>query len=281
MSGEAASTGSRVPVLHVVCRCDERLLSKVRYVFDTLLMAHDIPVAYDEQPPEGEPCLLYASDAAARPDHCVAVVHRPDAWHFLQEAEGGPLRLSECGAVPYLLGGDPSPSSSDRDIGFDLVANAFYFLSSFAERRPRESKGRRLYADSVFAALHVPQDIVDGYLALLTERLQALCARLGKTPWPAPRWPDDARYALVLSHDIDFIPSGAADIAVQGARSVMRHLVRQRDPADAWRAGLGFIRAAAQRRDPYGCIPSFSGAKPKSAFARRSRWPWHGGIRPM
>ena len=256
--GERLTASATATVLYVVCRCDERLLPKVRYVFDTLLMTHDIPVTYVEQAPEGEPCVFYgdASGAIASLDQCIVVAHCADAWRIVQSDAGDDgVRLRSCDGVPYMLGGDTPPAPRVQDIGFDLVANAFYFLSSWAERRAPESLGRRLYADSVFAVSAVPQDIVDRYLALLMERVQALCKRLAKPAWPAPRWPDGAEYAVVLTHDIDFIPRGMVDIAAQGAKSAMRPLVRRCDLGDAWRTARGFVRAVAQRRDPYGCIP--------------------------
>jgi hypothetical protein len=60
---------------------------------------------------------------------------------------------------------------------------------------------------------------------------------------------------VVLSHDVDFLPVVASDNLVQGVKSVLRHLIRQGDPSDAWRAGRGLLGALVQGRDPYGCIP--------------------------
>ncbi len=231
MKGADAST------LHIVCRCDERVLRKVRYVFDTLLMALGMPVAHVDRAPLRQPWLLYGEAEAegALLDRCIVIAYRPDAWRFLDS--------------------DAMPPTQPQEPGFDLAASAFYFLSSWSERQAPARTGRRLHASSVYAQQGVPQDIVDRHLALLAGRLQALCARTGLPPSPVARWPDGKRYAVVLSHDVDFVPGGGLDIAVQGAKSVLRHLLRQRDPGDAWRAACGFARAVAQGRDPYGCLP--------------------------
>ena len=229
--------GADAPTLHIVCRCDDRLLRKVRYVFDTLLMALGIPATDADRAPQGQPWLLYG-DAEAHEavlDRCVVIAHRPDAWSFLDS--------------------DAMPPTRAQEPGFDLAASAFYFLSSWSERKVPTPTSRRLHANSVYAQQGVPQDIVDRHLALLADRLRALGARSGVTAWPTAHWPEGKRYAVVLSHDIDFVPGGALDIAAQGAKSVLRHLVRQRDPRDAWRAACGFARAVTQRRDPYGCLP--------------------------
>ena len=142
------------------------------------------------------------------------------------------------------------------DIAFDVVANAFYFLSSWSERvTARDSRPRQMYANSVYARLGVAQDIVDQYLERLMALLDGLCDRMGVARWAPPEWPDGTGYALVLSHDVDFLPAGLADTLKQGAKSVLRHLVRQRDPTDAMRAAVGLTRALARGRDPYGCVP--------------------------
>src|SRR5262249_12657590 len=68
-------------------------------------------------------------------------------------------------------------------------------------------------------------------------------------------WPLGREYALVLSHDVDFIPLGVHDTLKQGAKTLLRHLIRQRDAADAARSVGGLLRALAAGRDAYGCVP--------------------------
>ena len=96
---------------------------------------------------------------------------------------------------------------------------------------------------------------MDLYLEGLMHRLRRLYIRSRVEPWPPVEWPGESSYAVVLSHDVDFLPSGLSDNAVQGAKTVLRHLVRQRDPADALKAMAGLARALATGRDPYGCVP--------------------------
>jgi hypothetical protein len=164
--------------------------------------------------------------------------------------------LAEVQGIPVVFPERSDRFAPDADILFDLPANAFYFLSSWSERLDagRDST-RRLYRGSAYARLGAPQDIVDQYLERLVASLDALCARLSLAPWSRLEWPHGARYAVVLSHDVDFLPTGLFDSAKQGVKTVLRHLIRQRDPVDAIRAGSGLLRALVQGRDPYGCIP--------------------------
>jgi hypothetical protein len=243
--------------LHIVLRCADAVLPKVRYVFDTLLMTRNITIVYASEPPPNGPWLLYGADVRVSrlPDRCLALAHCPVAWHFF-DARRDDTEASLVDGLPVVFPGVVNSGAARPDIAFDIAANAFYFLSSWSERVAQPEVGaRRMHADSVFARLQVPQDIVDRYLARLLHLLDALCDRLRLPRWGALRWPQGADYALVLSHDVDFVPSGAVDIAVQGAKTMLRHLITQRDPVDATRAAVGLGRALLQMRDPYGCIP--------------------------
>ena len=243
--------------LHMVLRCTETLLPKVRYVFDTLLMARGIPVVYSLEPPSNDPWLLYgpSKDASWPLDRCLAIAHCPDSWRLFD----GHADIETTFNIDGLVTIFPDRAADfelSSDIPFDIAANAFYFLSSWSERlRPNKRETRRMYSNSIFSRLDVPQDIVDQYLDRLMKLLYALCDRLEVRKWNSLEWPQDATHALILSHDVDFIPAGLIDIAKQGAKTVLRHVVRQRDPVDALRAATGLARALIRGRDPYGCLP--------------------------
>ncbi len=243
--------------LHIVLRCNAPLLPKVRYVFDTLFMARGIPVVYSALPPAHGPWLLYSSskEPSWPLERCLAVAHCPESWLFLESHAAIEAAVAVDGSI-VLFPKTAAGFETALNIPFDLAANAFYFLSAWSERLgPDKDETRSLYSNSIFARLGVPQDIVDQYLDALMTQLHALCGRLETEPWHALAWPQDAAYALILSHDIDFIPANLIDIVKQGAKTVLRHLVRHRDPADAWRAAAGLARALMHRDDPYGCVP--------------------------
>ncbi|WP_031430522.1 polysaccharide deacetylase family protein [Methylomicrobium agile] len=242
--------------LPIVLRCGDALQPKVRYVFDTLFMARGIPVAYYDTPPVEGPWILYgdAIEASRLPDGCLAAAHCPNAWRLFEGTDDVDSADPNDG-LPLVF---PQRAANLEmpHIPFDLAANAFYFLSSWTERRTRKAEQtRRLYPDSAFARLEIPQDIVDRYLETLDGSLQQVCERLGRIDWRRSVWPKGASYALVLSHDVDFVPYGFWDIAKQGAKTVLRHLVRQRDPKDAVLAAKGLGLALLHRQDPYGCVP--------------------------
>lgn len=252
------STGTVAPAapLTVVIACEDRSAAKARYVLDTLLMAAGIPVVHSDHPPAQGPWLLYAPSPALWPrsDACLAVAHCASAWSILHD-KGGVGAAERVDGLHVVLPQHGEGFDTASDIAFDIVANAFYFLASYPERSGRAASSRQLHANSVYARLDIPQDIVDQYLARLVERLRLLCARIGIPMWPELRWHDGHAFAVALSHDVDFLPRGRLDIAVQGAKTMGRHLVRQRDPGDAGRALMGWLRAWFAGRDPYGCVP--------------------------
>lgn len=238
-------------------RCDERDFRKARYVFDTLLLAAGVPVRYTSEPPSRGAWLLYApsreTDLAAA--SCAAVAYCSRAWRFFEGDADIAVAATEVAGLPVVLPQRLSGFDATSDIDFDVIANAFYFLTSWSERKGIGSNRQR-YADSAYARHAIPQDIVDRYLDQLMKCVSTVCQRLQQPCWPALSWPGGATYALVLSHDVDFLPSGSYDVAWQGVKTVARHLIRQQDPLDAWRSAVGCGIALLSKRDPYGCITS-------------------------
>lgn len=244
--------------LVVVLDCADTLAPRVRWALESLLMAANIPVEYASQAPAQGPwlhCAEHPGVAGEASGRGLYMPHSPLAWQSF-DAIASLRGIEYIDGLPVVLPqGARPPRAADGRIAVDLLANAFYFLSSWAERRGSSQPGsRRLHASSEFARLGVPQDIVDRYLAHLRGRIDALCDRLGVARWPALTWPGGAHFAIVLSHDVDYLPVGPLDNALQAAKTVGRHLVRQRQPMDALRSALGYGRALLGRHEPYGVI---------------------------
>jgi len=244
--------------LTIVVECSDRHAARARYVLDTLFMARGIAVDYAAEAPAEGPWLYYGASNHAYLGSSRALIlgYSAQAW---DAAASGSAPDSDAGSngLPALFPHCESPVFARRTlVPFDILANAFYFLASVAERRKDAGVGSRsLYADSVFKRFNLPQDIVDRYMQHVCDALDGLCGRIGFPLWPKCTWPENTSHAVVLSHDVDFIPAGRGDIVKQGAKTLLRHLIRQRRPADAIRAGTGLISALAHNRDPYGCIP--------------------------
>ena len=243
--------------LCVVLDCDEAIVPRVRYTLDTLFMAAGIEVIYQEFPPDDGPWLFYGRPQLLerKEDRCCALVHSPEAWQRLAAAQSTVADDYRLNGL-HLPAGSESVLAAERfDMSFDVLVNAFFFLASCSERGQVAAGVRRhLYADSVFAKCGIPLNIVDQYLELLLNKLSECFIRTGAPAWPKPKWPGGGAFAVALSHDVDFLPENAADMAVQFAKTFLRHMVREKSPADAVRALRGSASALLQWRDPYGCL---------------------------
>ena len=166
------------------------------------------------------------------------------------------VQATDVDGLRTVFGERPANVGVTFNVPFDLPANAFFFLSSCSERMARKRRDTRcLYSNSVYAQLAIPQHIVDLYLERLLSELSALCDRTNAQTWKRPTWPDETRYAVVLSHDVDFLPRHAWDVVMQGGKTFLRHLVRERAPVEAVRAMAGLAVAVLGRRDPYAGVP--------------------------
>lgn len=243
--------------LPVLIDCEDRLQSRVRYTLDSLLMAAQVtPLLIDEPPADG-PWLLYSvnSRRSFTNTHCVRIPHLPAAWDFptIRTAE---VRMEFAQGVPVVGGPLLEGVDNETDIAFDLLASTFYFLASVCERSEAPRPGARgLYRDSAFAKHGLPQTIVDLYLKTLLARIDKVVAHACRSPRSPKRWLSDKAYAVVLSHDVDFLAESVTENIAQAVRTAMRHLLRQRAPVDAARGFVSFVKALAKGRDPFCDLP--------------------------
>ena len=242
--------------MHIVLRCSPAVAARVRYVFDTLLMPLGIETAYPAEPPSSGAWLLYSARKAGEPgvERAAAIAHHPQAWEHMTRTPLEKVALHDDLCLPFST---LAPEFEEPDdLPFDLVANAFYFLASCSERTERtDAPTRAMYATSVFSRLDIPQDIVDRYQVRLMKLLERLVSRRLQRLNPIPEWPGGGTYAVVLSHDVDYLPQGPLDMALQGAKSMARSLIKYRDVPETFQVGAGLARAVASRTDPYGCVP--------------------------
>lgn len=238
------SSGANHPVIpadpvQVVLNCHDRLRAKVAYTFDTLFMSAGIPVAYVAEASSDRPSIVYGGDSGRRADRCLTIAHSPEAWRFLDRVGIFDPSTVEDGVVaPFPMSGPMD--LADATIPFDLAANAFYFLSCWSERVESPQGGtRKLFSDSVFDRFCIPQDIVDRYRALLLRELALVGVVRPEYSMALPPPFADKTFAVVLSHDVDFVANGLGSTLEQAARTFARHLVRQRDPQAA---ALGISR---------------------------------------
>jgi hypothetical protein len=240
--------------IHVVLQCDPHVRRRVIYTIDTLFMAAGLPCDYVDRAPREGVSLVHAASGPSRDDSgsCLFIRHSSLSWQSLSGGHA-PLGCEFADAADVLR----TAELTGNTIDFDLFSYAFFFLASAEERRQAVRGGgfRATFGASTFAEHTIPQDIVDRYVDLLIRKLRGIAETAGVPLSAETGWPSGKAFAIVLSHDVDYLPERPLDNAIQGARSVLRHAVKQRDLVSAVQAFVGIARAAMSGRDPYGCIP--------------------------
>ena len=224
-------------------------------------------------------------DTLLRRQRCVATARTmrggrasPDAWRMFDEGRDADS-VGEVNGLAAVFPQTNPAFSAPSDIAFDLVANAFCFLTAWSERRrPERIEVAPALCD---VDLRAPRDST-GHRGPLSRAPRGGPGLLHDGPGVARdiRWPGDTRFAVALTHDVDFLPSGMLDNVVQGGKSILRHrctsAIRStpcaRAPASRDRCSPDAI--------PMGACPTSSRRRRDEASARRSRSLWRGGIPP-
>jgi peptidoglycan/xylan/chitin deacetylase (PgdA/CDA1 family) len=117
------------------------------------------------------------------------------------------IKVHEIDGVPILYAGEkPEFLIRDRKVGFDLINAVFYLLS----RQEEYNYGHRDLRDRFVAfysvlyehgILQIP--VINYYISFIEQYINSRIQ--GK---PEPKWKGGAPYAVVLSHDLDSLPSG-------------------------------------------------------------------------
>ena len=132
----------------------------------------------------------------------------PERSYFLYRG-----KLFDAGQVWYREKDSHQPLMVYHDnqifLATDLVASAFYLLSLEGERqsRERDTYGRFRPEFSPLGREVYRFPAVDAYVALLVSSLRFLAEKVGIRLQERPRWPQNAPFAVALSHDVDRLQS--------------------------------------------------------------------------
>lgn len=244
----------------VVLQCTDAFRARARYVFDTFFMTLRLPVTYPDAMPEilDGVGVVYSSSPAELPagSAWVRVFHSTRAAEFFDRNERVST-VTDCDGLQLLFHERENSYTGDCDVACDVIANAFYFLAAWEEQKLSGTDGglRHLFSQSVFQRLGIAQSVVDDYFAVFEQRLDLALATLDVDRPRKPAWPEGATFAVVLSHDVDFIPSGYGESLMKGFKTVARDVFRHRDPGGAVHTSTAFVRQVIQGQNPYRQVP--------------------------
>lgn len=191
--------------------------------------------------------LVAGAEAAGARDLAsgsVVVRSGPEVARHLQESrEPIPLLAGEDGTpLPF----PKTPSKRPGWVDADVIAGAHACLNLWYEQRTRASTqdGWIVYDDDWMAraGLCDPLPLADRWL----DQVYAAAIEAG---WPATR--PQRRCTVVLTHDVDYLPTRMNLGLPRLARAVYRQCVLRRRPADAIRILRRYVGALVAGRRPY------------------------------
>ena len=195
--------------------------------------------------PQSRYRLVYATsggegppvESCASSDSVVVASSRPVGEHLRLERTPFPVvRRSDGRLVPFP---QRTPGLRRGWIEADVVAGAYACLNLWYEQRTRPAAGDGwiTYDQDWMARIGLPDPLplADQWLDMLYET----ALQLG---WPDTR--PHSQFSIVLTHDVDYLPSRRNRGRPRFARALYRQLLLRRRPLDAWRLLRRYLRAS-------------------------------------
>ena len=237
----------------VILGCPSEHHAWVKYTVDTLMMPRGVVPRYSTVVRDASNCVRYLAPNAY--DACslagVKLRYLPHLWQA--SAQSQRTLLKDQVAAWQQVGSWRADGTVPM---VDVIWMAFQLLASADEQRTGTRRAARgTYTGSVFEELRIPQDLGERCSAWLILRLMEAGIVPNDRADFAGKWPMDAKYVIVLSHDVDFVPEGPLDTAKQCIKTLFRHAVKERSARETLLAARGMLSAVANGRDLYGCVP--------------------------
>ena len=193
--------------------------------------------------------LTIAVGPAAATGHDAALHVPVEEWLAWTPAA---VRLTDWDGLPLLVTGPDEPSRDPKRVPAGWL-RAIAFLVCREEERAIDRRDQWDCFAAPFSRLHeldvLDRPIVNEWVARLEQLVRETTARRGGSLPVRPRWPNGARFAVALTHDVDWTRRFSW---VDGLREIRR----ARGPRDyAFRHGvttvLGALRHGRSDHDPY------------------------------
>lgn len=261
--------------LRVILKCQPYFEHKARYVIDTLLgtLGMRYKVIDDEKEINSPGPVLYYGPLNEAPlylnsfDNPMILIRQKNAY-FKKFRPFNPQQVryfnwQELKAIPALFYSREFEEGSDgiRKVGrtghvyvqVDLIAGAFFFLSCWQEYicRVRDKFGRFPVAQSLQEKLGLTlEPIVNLYLRVLKDLLIKATVRAGFIPEFMPLWPDNKKFAVALTHDVDDVQKWHSNAFKREIKCLAKELFRGQ-PKEFRRRIKVLAGYLAKRQDPY------------------------------
>src|SRR5262245_46381622 len=229
------------------------VLPEVRHILETLAILAGYPTRFATVTSEvgTDEALIFVGEPAAAPPNAAAVIPVSE-WARWQPAD---LRLATFEGRPLPCPrGKLMPAASERELPAEWLRSTGFLLGREEEALDRRRDQWDCYAGNFSSSYELgilDRPLVNVAAAELARRVESWAARRGVAARAKPleRREDDARLAVVLSHDVD-------DIRYASVAQGLRLLGRARSPwSYALRGGISQVLRGFEHRgaadDPY------------------------------
>jgi hypothetical protein len=250
----------------VLARFDERAwaIPEARYAVRVVCSLLDGPVRFVAPGAEADANAptVFVGDPARAPDHAAAIVTLRD-W---SPTEPSRWCIESFDGVPLLTSGSGTEVGSEREL-------PAAWLRSIAALLLREEEAAETHRDewgcfSGFSSrLHelelLDRPLVNRYAQQLWDRIERWAERRGTRVERIPRWQGDARFAVLLGHDVDWVRRYSVQESIRllgQARGVGSY---------AFRHGLRLLADSLVRHrtpDPYSAFDRWMEAEIRHGF---------------
>jgi hypothetical protein len=189
------------PIRIIIDRIPDRSLTihEIKYTFRTLLNIAGLPFFFNKDQKDSAD-IYYGKDCIG---DCILFIHMAD---IKKENIRRPIKVLKENDHVFLLFSDRQRkdhllirSNNNTCIWNDIILSSFYLLSGWDERFiHRDNKDRHIVQESFLyreKILHDP--IINQYATILRDLFRA-------SHNPMPVWPSNKKYAVALSHDVDY-----------------------------------------------------------------------------
>jgi hypothetical protein len=213
--------------------------------------------------PRAERRIIYATtenpaEITAREGDVVILSSQDVKRHMIDSRAGIPIRGEHAGRLPFY-----HPRGDDINkrgwIRADVIAGAHALLNLLFERknRPEKEDGWICFAEDWWmeAGFHKPEPLADLWL-------NSIVLEAEKIGWPGvEKKGEDALFlppgTIVLTHDVDYMPTRANHGMQRFLRAVLRQLWTRRSATQAWQV-MSKYRKAFFQSVPYNAIETIA-----------------------
>lgn len=207
--------------INVLINCKESFKNKARYVFETFFQVYRSNWTFIEDLSFSDPTDIVISYGVSKVRHNSIYITPSDLGvtyfekHEPYILKNVKYKIWQDKKIPFLFDRDGSPifeqiTANIIRINSDIITSSFYFLSQWetSTNNSKDKFGRFPWKESLQFKLNLEFPIVNEYFDILWSAIKKLFDLSNQSLELEPLWPNNKKFAVCLTHDIDCISRG-------------------------------------------------------------------------